>query len=175
MNTTYVKETSEYKLIKKVGALCDVLDGWTKQVNIISWNGLPAKMDIRPWDAQEVTYGKGITLDEKEVDALIKDYLSFITEHPTPLVTNRQYCRMPSFVIKEHISDLSSRKGGYRKELNIVSWNEGRPEFDLRAWKSDYKAPGKGVRLTEDEMKALVSLLIWYRDAEKNAYIGRYS
>lgn len=41
----------------------------TKQINLVSWNGKPAVIDIRAWSGKGKPY-KGITLDEEEAKAL---------------------------------------------------------------------------------------------------------
>jgi hypothetical protein len=41
----------------------------------------------------------------------------------------------------------------------LVSWNDGAPKYDLRDWAPEHEKMGKGVTLTEDEMKALKTLL----------------
>ena len=48
---------------------------------------------------------------------------------------------------------------GWRKELNLVSWNDGVPKYDLRDWDPDHQKMGKGVTLTEDEIMKLKALL----------------
>lgn len=60
-----------------------------------------------------------------------------------------------SFEIVEHIATLSTNEKGWRKELNIVSWNGTEPKFDIRSWKDDYSGVGKGVTIFEDEMIVL--------------------
>lgn len=60
-----------------------------------------------------------------------------------------------SFEIVEHIATLSRNETGWRKELNIVSWNGTEPKFDIRSWKDDYSGVGKGVTIFEDEMIVL--------------------
>lgn len=41
-------------------------------------------------------------------------------------------------------------------ELNIISWNNGRPCFDLREWDESHNKCRIGVKLTPEEMKQLV-------------------
>ena len=60
-------------------------------------------------------------------------------------------------VIKK-IALISGSETGYRKELNIVSWNEKEPKYDLRGW-SPEGIPLKGVALTEEEAKDLQKVL----------------
>lgn len=63
------------------------------------------------------------------------------------------------FEIIKEIGVLSESSKGWRKELNFVSWNDGAPKYDLRDWAPEHEKMGKGVTLTEDEMKVLKVLL----------------
>ncbi len=53
---------------------------------------------------------------------------------------------------------ISGPDTGYRKELNLVSWNGAEPKIDLRTW-SPEGAALKGLTLTEDEAKELQKAL----------------
>ena len=64
-----------------------------------------------------------------------------------------------SVEIKRRIGELSSLKGGWKRELNIVSWNGGEPKYDIRNWDSTHERPSRGITLTNDEAKALYFLL----------------
>ena len=60
-----------------------------------------------------------------------------------------------SFQITEKVAVLSESKGGWTLELNKVSWG-GRPaKFDLRSWAPDHQKMGKGVTLSDEEVKKL--------------------
>lgn len=45
--------------------------GWTKEFNIVSWNGRTPKYDIRDWSPNHDMMGKGITLDEDEMNIIV--------------------------------------------------------------------------------------------------------
>ncbi|GAA3010510.1 YdbC family protein [Tetragenococcus solitarius] len=60
-----------------------------------------------------------------------------------------------SFEILEEVAVLSENAKGWRKELNIVSWNERPPKFDLRDWSPDHEKMGKGITLSNEEFEAL--------------------
>lgn len=60
-------------------------------------------------------------------------------------------------VIKK-IALISGSETGFRKELNIVSWNGRDPKYDLRSWSPEGIAL-KGLTLTEDEAKELQKAL----------------
>jgi len=63
------------------------------------------------------------------------------------------------FEIKETIGVLSESTKGWSKELNLVSWNDKDPKYDIREWSPDHAKMGKGVRLTAEELKKLRDLL----------------
>lgn len=63
------------------------------------------------------------------------------------------------FEIHEEIGILSDSSKGWTKELNIISWNGSTPKFDLRDWSPNHDKMGKGITLTNDELKALKKLL----------------
>lgn len=44
--------------------------GWTREVNLISWNGGEAKYDIRDWAPDHEKMGKGISLGGEEIEKL---------------------------------------------------------------------------------------------------------
>ncbi len=62
------------------------------------------------------------------------------------------------YEITKELGVISENAKGWRKELNMVSWNGRDPKFDIREWAPDHEKMGKGVSLTEDEMKTLVDL-----------------
>lgn len=54
---------------------------------------------------------------------------------------------------------LSESAKGWKKELNVISWNGRDPKYDLRDWAPDGEKMGKGVTLSIDDLKALKDLL----------------
>lgn len=61
-----------YEVVEKFGTLSDK-NGWSKEVNLISYNGASAKYDIRSWQTDENgdrKMSKGITLTKEEVKEL---------------------------------------------------------------------------------------------------------
>lgn len=63
------------------------------------------------------------------------------------------------FEITKHIGVLSENAKGWRKELNLVSWNDREPKYDLRDWSPEHDKMGKGVTLSEEEIQALKGLI----------------
>ena len=62
----------KYEIIKHIGSLSESSRGWTKELNIISWNGGVPKLDIRDWAPEHEKMGKGITLTEEEAEKLTR-------------------------------------------------------------------------------------------------------
>ena len=63
------------------------------------------------------------------------------------------------YEIVKNIGILSTSGSGWTKELNLVSWNDREPKYDLRDWSADHAKMGKGATLSEDELSALKALL----------------
>ncbi|MCC8191811.1 MAG: hypothetical protein LIO41_02040 [Ruminococcus sp.] len=63
------------------------------------------------------------------------------------------------YEITRHIGVISEKAKGWTKELNMISWNEREPKYDLREWNPDHSRMGKGVTLTEEEAENLKKLL----------------
>ena len=61
--------------------------------------------------------------------------------------------------IVEEIGVLSENAKGWRKELNLISWNGAAPKYDIREWAPDHEKMGKGITLTKEELSALKKLI----------------
>ncbi|MGI6751959.1 MAG: YdbC family protein [Anaerovoracaceae bacterium] len=64
-----------------------------------------------------------------------------------------------NYSIEEHIGVIAEESNGWRKELNMVSWNGGAAKFDIRSWDDSHRKMTRGITLHKDEMSALKSLL----------------
>ena len=60
----------KYEVKERYGVLSQTERGWTTEVNLISWNDNPAKIDIRSWSPDHEKMGKGITLTSAEARKL---------------------------------------------------------------------------------------------------------
>lgn len=63
------------------------------------------------------------------------------------------------FQIKETVGVIAESAKGWKKELNLISWNGKKAKYDLREWSPEHEKMSKGVTLTSDELKALKELL----------------
>lgn len=59
-----------FEIVEQLGVLQEYPTGWSKEVNLVSWNGNPAKVDIRDWDQAHERMSKGITLSLDEAHRL---------------------------------------------------------------------------------------------------------
>ena len=60
----------KYDIVKEVGVVSESSTGWTKELNLISWNNREAKYDLRDWAPEHTKMGKGITLSLDELKEL---------------------------------------------------------------------------------------------------------
>ncbi len=63
------------------------------------------------------------------------------------------------YEIKETIGTLSENSKGWSKELNLISWNDREPKYDLRDWAPEHEKMGKGLTLSMEELKELKAIL----------------
>ena len=64
-----------------------------------------------------------------------------------------------SFKITRHIGVLSTSGKGWTTELNMVSWSEREPKYDIRSWDPQHEKMSKGITLTKDELSQLGKLI----------------
>ena len=60
----------KFEIEKELGSISESLKGWTKELNLISWNGKDAKYDLRDWSPEHEKMGKGVTLSVDELKKL---------------------------------------------------------------------------------------------------------
>lgn len=63
------------------------------------------------------------------------------------------------YEIAEELGVLSENEKGWRKELNLVSWNEREPKYDIRDWNPNHDRMSKGITLSKEEAEALYEIL----------------
>ncbi|MFA5535915.1 MAG: YdbC family protein [Bacillota bacterium] len=63
------------------------------------------------------------------------------------------------YEIIEQIGQLSESGKGWTKELNLISWNDREPKYDLRDWAPEHEKMGKGVTLSKQELQKLKAIL----------------
>lgn len=67
-----------------LGVLSERIDrnntGWTKEINLVSWNGNDPKLDIREWNHDKSRMSKGLTLTFDEAETLCKILNEYLGE-----------------------------------------------------------------------------------------------
>lgn len=63
------------------------------------------------------------------------------------------------YEIVEELGVLSENAKGWRKELNLISWNDAAPKYDIRDWSPDHEKMSKGITLTKEEIEKLKEIL----------------
>jgi hypothetical protein len=57
------------------------------------------------------------------------------------------------------LGTLSEGAKGWKKEVNLVSWNNRTPKIDVREWDPEHIKMGKGITLTKEELLVFKSIL----------------
>lgn len=64
------KSEISFEIVETLGVLSTSTKGWTKELNLVSWNGREPKYDLREWSPEHDKMGKGVTLSKEELEAL---------------------------------------------------------------------------------------------------------
>ena len=86
------------------------------------------------------------------------DVDSIYNELKQSLGLNKEEANL-SFVAERVHRKFSESAKGWKKELNLISWNGAAPKYDLRDWSPEHEKMGKGITLSPDEVQELYKLL----------------
>jgi len=80
---------------KRLGVLSTSSNGWRKELNLVSWNGRPVKLDIREWSPDHEKMAKGITLRDEEAQILQKALYRWFTGYGKPAARSTPGSELP--------------------------------------------------------------------------------
>ena len=60
----------KFEIMEHIGTISESSKGWTKELNLVSWNGAAPKFDLRDWAPNHEKMGKGLTLTSEELAEL---------------------------------------------------------------------------------------------------------
>ena len=72
MANNFEDDEIECEIIQSFGIFSFGNKSWNKEVNLVSWNGRPPKLDIRSWQRDHKKCGKGIAITKEEAEELAK-------------------------------------------------------------------------------------------------------
>ena len=61
-----------YEIVEELGVISENRSGWTRELNLVSWNGGEPKYDLRDWAPEHEKMGKGISMTKDEVFELLQ-------------------------------------------------------------------------------------------------------
>lgn len=64
-------EEVKFEIVESLGVLSSSPSGWTKELNLVSWNNGEAKYDVRQWSPDHSKMGKGVSLSREEAQELL--------------------------------------------------------------------------------------------------------
>ena len=79
-------------------------------------------------------------------------YIDLPLRTPRMELTRRMTMSDIKYEIVKKIGVLSKSASGWEKQLNLVSWNDRDPKYDIREWSPDGEKMGKGVTLSREEL-----------------------
>ena len=79
-----INDTFRFEIVKALGIITEKkgADGqpWTREVNLVSWNGREPKVDIREWNSDHTKMSRGITMTDEEAEQACMILHNYISE-----------------------------------------------------------------------------------------------
>jgi hypothetical protein len=66
-----------------------------------------------------------------------------------------------NYEIKDFIISVNNGNSEWNLELNLISWNNREPKYDIRKWSPDHEKMSKGISFDEDEA------ILFFQQADK--------
>lgn len=63
------------------------------------------------------------------------------------------------FDIKKSLGIISESSKGWKREVNVMTWNNKKAKVDIREWDDKHEQMGKGITLNKEELKQLKDIL----------------
>lgn len=63
------------------------------------------------------------------------------------------------FDFVEKLGSIGEGSKGWKKEVNLISWNSRKAKLDIRDWDETHEKMGKGLTLNKEEAKKLKDFL----------------
>ena len=123
---------------------------------LVKWNENDIKYDIRRWDSDDKPL-KGITCEKEEIMRLNRILSEAIISEKKMLPQYEISFGKIAAKVYDVFGAFSS-KGNWKKYVTYTDWGYG-PKYDLRTWPDDFSKCGKGVTLSEENVKTLISLV----------------
>lgn len=57
----------KFEIKESFGVLSTSTSGWSKELNLISWNGKEPKYDLREWSFEHAQMSKGVSFTKDEI------------------------------------------------------------------------------------------------------------
>ena len=64
-----------FEIMEHIGVIDEINnreEKWTKEINVVAWNGGKPKIGIKDWNATHERMSRGITLTEEQGEKLVK-------------------------------------------------------------------------------------------------------
>lgn len=68
------RERVSFKIQEQLAVLTKKETGWTRELNLVRWNGGRVKYDVRDWNPDHTRMSKGLTFYREEMEALVEGF-----------------------------------------------------------------------------------------------------
>ena len=146
---------------KHLGVIARFGNGWSRELNLVSWSEGPFEFDIRDWSPDHERMSRsGVRLDQKAMDVLAASYTEWRKENEVAETDHVLECGNDTLPVEVYveIAALPKESNGFRWKARVVSWNRSKPKVDIRGWWG--RRMLEGLTLTQEEADTLCSIYL---------------
>ena len=66
------EDSFSFEIVEHIGVLRTNANGWSKEFNIVKWNGRAPKYDIREWAPDHTRMTRGVTLIKEDMETIAR-------------------------------------------------------------------------------------------------------
>lgn len=66
------RRSIDFKIVEHLAVFRSDANGWSKELNMVSWGGNKPKLDVREWSPDHTKMSRGVTFSSVEADTLFK-------------------------------------------------------------------------------------------------------
>lgn len=126
------------------------------ELGVVKWNGVE-KYDLRRWSEDGRIAYKGITVNSEELYEISKILQKALNEKKNKEPIIRSKIDNYDVSIFNDFGNFNNKKR--TGKVTYTSWRENDPKYDIRGWNDDYTHCSRGVALTEEECRQLISAI----------------
>ena len=147
----------KYEITQSIAVLSTEKSGWTKELNLIAWNGKAPKYDIRSWSPDHQKMGKGVTLSDDSQPAWSKYEAAILLDGYLEVLSGKISRKDAVSRVSHDLRQMAVRQG---IAIDGIYRNENGIHFQIKSMESAWH----GHTVSKPATRLFSDVVAMYRD-----------